>query len=505
MAGNGLGADSAHPLRVVVSSTSEDLKPYRAAARDAINAVGWWPNMMENFGARPTDTVTTCQEAVANSDLVVLIVAHRRGWVPREDQGGNGQDSITALELQHARRLGIPVLIFLADDNWPLRLADDDGEARAYVKRFRSEINQPAAFFVWEPEYGPEDQRLPIFRSTVRDTLRKHQMDRERAMRHGEGGQAEAGALALHQVKMAGEGLRAGTRIPLLGPGVFGNGPLSTSALISALIKDLRNDHQAITGDREGAGEDQCLASVAEYQERLKGRDEFLNTFRRIIDEQSRNVSAAAAHRLVANFKKVPLIISASCDRILEQTLDGMGIDYVVIAHVLRSFDDAHNGKVLVERSRGKPSFHFPSELDLSGDARIIYKPMGSPTPLRNTEAELEELELDTVVATETDHYELFCFLQNQQTGVPPSVIRKLQRWPLVYIGYALDVWQFRLMTQVFRAVGPKHKAPVLAIRGPRTTELEAVSWNHLGAQVIPMYPDEFANRLMTDEAARLE
>jgi Domain of unknown function (DUF4062)/SIR2-like domain len=477
-------------LSVMLSSTSEDLRAYRAAARLAIIDVGWLPSMMEHFGALTAPTVKACEDAVANSDLVILIVAHRRGWVPRADQGGNGKDSITALELQHAKLLKKPVLVFLADNSWPGDRWEDDAEARAYVKAFRSEINQPAGFFIAEPELGPEDTRLPIFRGMVRDALNNHKMAiLKAAMRQEDDGSTGVGEGIDLQVDAVGAGLRAGSRIPLLGPGVFGDGPLSTSALIKAL-----------TGGREDATDDRCLATVAEYQELLGIREDFLRRFREIIEEQSHEVSPVAAHQLVAHFEKVPLIISASWDRILEQTFDRMGIEYLVISHVLRSSDRACEGRVLVERSSGSASLHVPSELDLRGPERVIYKPMGSPIPLPGVDLELD---LDTVVATETDHFELFRLLQNQQTGVPTAVIKRLQRWPLVYIGYALDVWQFRLVTQLLKAVGPKQgKAAALAIRGPRTS-LENLSWGQLGVRVIPMDPNQFASHIMMDNGAR--
>lgn len=476
------------PLRVMVSSTSEDLRSYRAAVCQAINSVGWAPIMMEHFGALAAPTVTACQDQIANADLVLLVVAHRRGWVPLATEGGNGEDSITALELQHARSLKKPVFIFLADSSWPGDRWEDDADARAYVKTFRSKLNQPAKFFSAEPEHGSEAERLPLFRAMVRDELNKHKLTVVEAALRQNDGETMSAAVDL-QVNAAGAGLRAGTRIPLLGPGVFGDGPLSTAALINGL-----------TGGYDDATSDRCLATVAEYQELLGTRDDFLMKFREIITEQTSQTSSAAAHRLVANFDKVPVIVSASWDRILEQTFDSLGIEYLVISHVLRSSDVASPGKVLVERSRGEVSLHVPSELDLRGAERVIYKPMGSPIALPGGDPELE---LDTVVATEVDHFELFRFLQSQQTGVPTAVIRRLQRWPLVYLGYALDVWQYRLVTQVLKSVGPKQsKAAALAVRGPRTP-LEDLSWAQLGARVIAMDPNQFASRLMADEGAK--
>ena len=81
MAGGGL-QQTLPTLRVMVSSTSEDLRAYRAAACHAINSVGWAPIMMEHFGALTASTVKACRDEIANADLVVLIVAHRQGWVP---------------------------------------------------------------------------------------------------------------------------------------------------------------------------------------------------------------------------------------------------------------------------------------------------------------------------------------------------------------------------------------------------------------------------------------
>jgi hypothetical protein len=487
MAGNGHDI-SLPPLRVMISSTSEDLRSYRAAACQAIISVGWAPIMMEHFGALAAPTVKACQDQIANADLVLVIVAHRRGWVPLATEGGDGKSSITALELQHARSLEKPVLIFVADSTWPGDRWEDDAEARSYVKTFRSNLNQPAQFFGAEPERGSEIERLPLFRAMVRDELNKHKLRVVEAALRQNDGEGISEALDL-QVNAAGAGLRAGTRIPWLGPGVFGDGPLSTAALSNALTNG--------PGD---AAKDLCLATVAEYQELLGTRDDFLIKFREVIAEQTRHASSAAAHRLVANFDKVPLIVSASWDRILEQTFDSLNISYLVISHVLRSSDLACPGKVLVERSGGNASLHVPSELDLRGSERVIYKPMGSPIALRGVDSELE---LDTVVATEVDHFELFRLLQSQQTGVPTAVIRRLQRWPLMFLGYALDVWQYRLITQVLKGVGPKQsKAAPLAVRR-RRTPLEDLSWAQLGARVIAMDPNQFASRLMAGEGAR--
>src|SRR5438552_2664529 len=98
------------PLRVFVSSTSEDLKPYRQAAREVIINHGWLPRGMEDFGCQPTSTVEFCKREVCQAQLVVLLVAYRRGWVPSLEEGGDGEQSITAIEVQAACSQRIPIL-----------------------------------------------------------------------------------------------------------------------------------------------------------------------------------------------------------------------------------------------------------------------------------------------------------------------------------------------------------------------------------------------------------
>ncbi len=66
------------PLRVFVSSTSEDLRPHRDAARDIILDVGWQFVGMEHFGTGTDSIVNECRRKVDGCDLVVLIQALSR-------------------------------------------------------------------------------------------------------------------------------------------------------------------------------------------------------------------------------------------------------------------------------------------------------------------------------------------------------------------------------------------------------------------------------------------
>ena len=72
---------------VFISSTSEDLKEHREQAKRAALASGFSPRMMEYFPASGRPSLSACREMVAEAEVVVVLVAHRYGWVP--DLAGN--------------------------------------------------------------------------------------------------------------------------------------------------------------------------------------------------------------------------------------------------------------------------------------------------------------------------------------------------------------------------------------------------------------------------------
>ena len=124
---------------VFISSTVEDLRAYREAAKEAAVQTRMLPRMLEYFtaaGDRPP--LEACLAEVSDCDLLVVLVAHRYGWVPDETRTGQGK-SITRLEIERALADGHEVLAFLVDEKhpWP----DDqreEGTRGAVVPRVAS-------------------------------------------------------------------------------------------------------------------------------------------------------------------------------------------------------------------------------------------------------------------------------------------------------------------------------------------------------------------------------
>src|SRR5262245_3237238 len=106
-------------LRVFLSSTAIDLTAYREKARDAILRLQNLPVTMETFSALPGDPASACRAKAAEADVVVVLAAHRYGYVPPADLGGDGRRSIIWLEVEAALAAGKPVFAFLVDPKAP--------------------------------------------------------------------------------------------------------------------------------------------------------------------------------------------------------------------------------------------------------------------------------------------------------------------------------------------------------------------------------------------------
>jgi hypothetical protein len=74
-------------MKVFISSTSEDLTPYRLAAADVVRNAQGVPIGMEHFPADPRPVIQLCRERLAECDLVILLQAWRCGWVPSSEKG----------------------------------------------------------------------------------------------------------------------------------------------------------------------------------------------------------------------------------------------------------------------------------------------------------------------------------------------------------------------------------------------------------------------------------
>jgi hypothetical protein len=96
--------------RVFVSSVVEGFQAHREAARAAIHAAGGEPILVnEDFPSIQTSSRNACLDAVASSDIFVLVIGARGGW-----QAPSGR-LVVEEELEEARRRRLPILVFIEE------------------------------------------------------------------------------------------------------------------------------------------------------------------------------------------------------------------------------------------------------------------------------------------------------------------------------------------------------------------------------------------------------
>lgn len=102
--------------KVFLSSTARDLGRCRDAVFKAISSLdGYHCIRMEDFGARDTEADPFCRAQVADSDVFVGLVGHLYGSGP-----AGREVSFTQGEHEAAVEAGIPRLLFVASDAFPL-------------------------------------------------------------------------------------------------------------------------------------------------------------------------------------------------------------------------------------------------------------------------------------------------------------------------------------------------------------------------------------------------
>jgi len=103
-------------LKAFVSSPYEDLKDHRAHVIAQLGKNGILVDPMERWTASGGEPKIVSKRRVHGCDFCILLVAHRRGFIPE------GEDlSITQMEIEAADELGIEVLAFLLSEDapWP--------------------------------------------------------------------------------------------------------------------------------------------------------------------------------------------------------------------------------------------------------------------------------------------------------------------------------------------------------------------------------------------------
>jgi Domain of unknown function (DUF4062) len=168
------------PKKVFVSSTQKDLDAYRNAAAEAITRIDWHPVRPSEHGTvHAGPMLKRCTEEIGRCDLFVLIVGYRYGWVPRTQDGGNGEQSITLMEYEcwklREQLCGQwPAIVLMASNDDRFLSDNETDELRARQVLFRTSVRRETTvhpFRYLSPADPGHEEAVREFAMTLRDQL----------------------------------------------------------------------------------------------------------------------------------------------------------------------------------------------------------------------------------------------------------------------------------------------------------------------------------------------
>jgi hypothetical protein len=105
------------PLRVFVAYTGKDLEAHADAVAAVVRRLEWIAIDHKFWAPNGRPSVAECRSHIEDCHILIVLVAHRYGWVPTEEEGGDGKRSITRIEYEHGIARGLEIIPMLVEEN----------------------------------------------------------------------------------------------------------------------------------------------------------------------------------------------------------------------------------------------------------------------------------------------------------------------------------------------------------------------------------------------------
>ena len=347
---NNLGAETVGPrimatkIRIFISSTMADLANERQAVverarellAEPVNAEALLPN-----GATSWDLLA---DEIRNSDIFVLLLGERYGWIPKTGYGAELNKSVTHLEADVARAANIPIWPFVKRLKYGADSTSDDAIRRDL---FRLEIGDWAK----GKFYAEFDLALDLGKK-VHETLLNAYTDSflKGAIRAARGSRPQA----TEPVKLPVIPSSVRRSLPL-GAVLFAGSGLSTAAgypSANTIAEVLRN--------RLGVGSsDYQIHDLALLAKETIGNAGLMQILMDLLDPPF-DVKPTLAH--LAAVREFPIIITTNYDLLFEHACAQSYLD--CITQTPSSLNPGRKAAVTIYKTRG--SISEPSSLDFA-------------------------------------------------------------------------------------------------------------------------------------------
>lgn len=265
--------------------------------------------------------------------------------------------------------------------------------------------------------------------------------------------------------------LIAGRIVPFIGSGASLTGePAAPSAAELAA----RIAFRATFPDSHGTGLD--LARVASFYDARFGRDPLNGALRA---ELGHDWQPGPIHRFLAEIGEKLLVVTTNYDDLLEQAFRDAGRAPHLVYH---PYDDPDRKGVVLWQRPGEDDFEeiAPQDLVLPiGQEPIIYKMHGH--------CDEDDQKGESFLVTEEDYVGFLA-----EMPVPPSILRKLRKATILFLGYGLRDWNVRVLLHNFRSAGRGQAFAVQKAPDP----VDALLWDARKVDIVEMELDAFVDAL---------
>jgi SIR2-like domain len=195
------------------------------------------------------------------------------------------------------------------------------------------------------------------------------------------------------------------------------------------------------------------------------------------------------------------LLITTNYDVLLERAFESRGIPYLAISQVMRN--SPYAGRFICYESlqqqwdqciltRTALEERFVSMQEDEPDRVLLYKMHGTAR-IRH-----EDNFIDSIVVTESDYVEVL--EDNRLNKVPSRILDLMRKSNLLFLGYSLEDWNFRVLLQRLERIQTEkkeHRKKHWACRLMDTPdEVEQRFWNLRGIQLYSISLDTFLSQL---------
>ena len=205
------------------------------------------------------------------------------------------------------------------------------------------------------------------------------------------------------------------------------------------------------------------LTKIAQYMEEIPADRNYLLTtvyerfFQTIQPGYKSALTEFLAHIPVAAMPR--LIITTNYDVLVERTLEERGLSYLAISHIMKG---PKSGRLLCYRNLRdvlastnvqtlRQTEDYLLEADTDGSQPVLIYKMHGSAWLRCGGALM-----DSVVLTENDYIDFFA--QDLLNRIPTRILEYLRTSRLLFLGYALEDWNFRVLLRKVELV-QRHNA----------------------------------------------